>query len=105
MAYKRIGLGLAYTSDFRLSAASCSVSVRYTSTLLLKAELLKISFRQFSACTWGRFDPSVSEMRAGRSEISLSSRMTVSNDGRSAFEERIPTINDGIPADLLVVDA
>ncbi len=64
-----------------------------------------MSLRQFSAWTWGRFDPSVSDMRAGRSEISRSWHMTVSNDGRSALEERIPTINDGIPADLRVVEA
>ena len=105
MFLPRFPLGFTYTSDLRLSAASCRVSVRYTSTLLLKAELLKMSLMQFSACTWGRFDPSVSDMRAGRSEIARSSHITVSNDGCSAFEDRIPTISDGMPADLRVVDA
>lgn len=38
-----------YTSDLRLFAASCRQSVRYSSTLLLKDELLNMSLRQFSA--------------------------------------------------------
>lgn len=101
----RSGLSLTYTSDFRLFAASCKQSVRYSSTLLLKAELLKMSLRQFNAWTCGSLDPSVSDMCAGRSEISRSWCMTVSKDGRSALEERIPTINDGMPADLRVVEA
>jgi hypothetical protein len=63
-----------------------------------------MSLMQLSACTWGRFDPSVSEARAGDMEMSRNSVMMSANEGLSALAERIPTTRAGIPAERLVVD-
>lgn len=60
----------AYTSDFKLVAARWRVRAKYPSALLLRSELLKMSLRELSAWTWGRLDPSVSDIRTGFLPIS-----------------------------------
>lgn len=95
---------LTYTSDWRLVAANCKQSVKYGSARWLRKDVLNMSFKQLSAWTCARLDPSVSDVKAGCRPISCNLIITSSKEGLSALDARIPTIMAGIPADLLVVE-
>jgi hypothetical protein len=72
--------------------------------ILPNVALLKISFRQFKACTCGRLVFSSGDSSIGLLAISVSFANTSRKDGLFEFAERIPVIRAGTPADLLVVE-
>ena len=56
------------------------------------------------AWTWGKFVSSAMDNRAGAAASDLSSLMTFVKSGLCVFEESIPVMRAGIPADRRVVE-
>jgi hypothetical protein len=77
----------------------------WLSLLFPNVELLKISLRQFIACTCGRRVSSLSDSNTGCRATAFNSDITPSNARDVEFADKIPVINAGIPADRRVVDA
>ena len=77
----------------------------WLSLLFPNVELLKISLRQFIACTCGKHVSSLSESRIDCRARTFNSDTTPSNPKEVEFADKIPVINAGMPADRRVVDA
>lgn len=91
-------------SDVKESTAICNAAVICESARLPRTALLKMSFKQFMACTCGKLVSSLSDSLTSCFARSFKWLTTSLKDGVFAFADRIPVMSAGIPADRLVVE-